>query len=153
MEQGCPVMLEVVELPVLGRRTLVFCLLLCFHSTWQMSMLALCFSSIPKILLADCQLTLEIAPCGCKRHSELLLQAVLGFEQMSLHYLYVWELIFSLVLRAVFATRKTNKSMSSKTTAEFLEHSLEKSTPNTQQLMHLFNCYEGIPGVVKIKSL
>lgn len=55
-------------------------------------MIALYFSSIlvvKNILLADCHLTLEIAPCGCNRHWELLLQAVLGFEQMSLHYLYV----------------------------------------------------------------
>lgn len=155
-----PVMLEGVGLSFLGRRPLVSnCILpssLLSQHWWQMTVLALCFSSIPvvkKILLTDCHLTSEIAPCGNKRHSELLLQAGLGFEQMSLHYLYVLELVFSLVLRAVFATRKTNKSMSSKITAAFLEHALEKSTANTQQLMRLFNCYEGNPGVVKIKSL
>ena len=130
---GMPVMLEAVELSFLGRWPLVSnhflpSSLLSQH-WWQRTTLALCFSSIPvvkMILLADCHLTLEMAPCGCKRHSELLLQAVLGFEQMSLHCLYVWELVFSLVLRAGFATRKANKSTSSKITAEFLERAFRK---------------------------
>lgn len=40
-------------------------------------------------MLADSCLMLEIAPCGGKRHSELLFQAVLGFKQMFLYYLYI----------------------------------------------------------------
>lgn len=44
--------------------------------------------------------------------------------------------VFSLVLRAAFA----KQIWCSKLPGEFLEHALEKSTPSTQHLMHLFNC-------------
>lgn len=98
---GMPVTLEGVELPFLGRRPFISkCILpssVLSQHWWQMTVLALCFSHTPvvkKILLTDCHLTSETAPCGCKRHSEQLLRAVHGFQQMSLRYLHVWEVLF-----------------------------------------------------------
>lgn len=55
----------------------------CIVPSWQMIMFALCFLAVVrKVLLAGCHLTLGVgkAPCGGKRHLELLLQTVLGFE-------------------------------------------------------------------------